>query len=314
MFSVLILEDEAMLRASMARAIQRLPGVVVVEAGTVAEAVAVLDRGTPDLVLSDIDLPDRSGVEMLGELAARRLATPLVFISAYLKAYGSQIPPHARVEVREKPVSVEDLRSLVQRHMNARTQPQAGVPDTPFGVPDYLQIACMGRHSVVMDVQLAGSGGGRIIVVNGQLHHAQDPLGKGAAAFQRLVMVQAAQVHCHTLHADPGPCTITAPWEGLMLDAARAQDEALRDLDAPVPDAPRSVPAAPAPPPAPAEPPPPPARTFADAFDEGVTALLRREHARAFALFSEAESLQPGEPRATANLVRLRAMGHGTPA
>ena len=59
MARVLVLDDEAVLRTSMARGISKLSGVEVLEAGSLAEAEEVLDRTPPALVIADIDLPDR---------------------------------------------------------------------------------------------------------------------------------------------------------------------------------------------------------------------------------------------------------------
>ena len=67
MARVLIVEDEAVLRSAMARGIAKLPGIAVVEAGTVQAAVEYLDTQPPQMIISDIDLPDRSGLELLGD-------------------------------------------------------------------------------------------------------------------------------------------------------------------------------------------------------------------------------------------------------
>ena len=143
---VLLIEDEPSLRVNMARGIGKLPGVSVTDVGTLGEALAVIDRAAPDFIVSDIDLPERSGLELLGELTARRLRVPVLYISAYLKAYGGQIPPNADVDVLEKPVSLDDLRAQVQR----RCAPPP-TEEAPFGVADFVQLAAMGRHSVRLE-------------------------------------------------------------------------------------------------------------------------------------------------------------------
>jgi len=55
MVRVLILDDEAVLRTSMARGQRKLPALV--------EAVRTVDGAPPDLASSDIDLPARTGME-----------------------------------------------------------------------------------------------------------------------------------------------------------------------------------------------------------------------------------------------------------
>jgi CheY-like chemotaxis protein len=226
MKKILLVEDEVTLRTSVARGLSRLPGVEVIAVGTVAEAVTSLEQNPPDLLLSDIDLPDRSGIELLGELARRSLRCPVVFVSAYLRAYGAQIPPHAGVEVLEKPVSLETLREVVQRRLR-ETQEEA-----PFAVVDYIQLACMGRRSVRIEFrneELVGW----IAVKDGTLWTAEDRLGTGLPAFHRLAFRRDGDVACSTLREDPGPRTLHDSWESLLLDAARLLDEANRDGSTP---------------------------------------------------------------------------------
>lgn len=148
MTRVLVIEDERTLRTTVARGLAKIPGVEVVEAATMEEAVRALNLGPPSVILSDIDLPDRSGIEILGELGRRGMKVPVIFVSAYLRAYRSQIPPHADVEIHEKPVALDELRNLVRRRIGRVSSP----PPSPFGVIDYFQLACMGRRSVIIDV------------------------------------------------------------------------------------------------------------------------------------------------------------------
>ncbi|MBK8412533.1 MAG: response regulator [Sandaracinaceae bacterium] len=139
---VLVIEDEVVLRTSVVRGLNRVTGLHVVGAGTLGDALAAIDEETPDLILSDLDLPDRSGVELIGELGRRGLSVPVVFVSAFVRAFSPQIPRHVDVHVLEKPVPLEQLRQVVRERLKIN----AGA--TPFGPADYVQLACMGRHSV----------------------------------------------------------------------------------------------------------------------------------------------------------------------
>lgn len=216
---VLIIEDEAMLRSSMVRGLSRLPGLEVVQAGTLGEGLALIDQATPALILSDIDLPDRSGLELIGEVGRRGLRTPIVFISAYLKAFRSQIPPHAYVEVLEKPVGIEELRDVVQRHVAVPAQSTGA--GAPFGLADYMQLSSLGRHSVTIEVV----GKGRVTIFQGQVWSAVDGKGDGTAALQRLLGDTSSQVVCQALKGEPGPRTLSGSAEEVLLEAARLMDE-----------------------------------------------------------------------------------------
>lgn len=222
---VLLIEDEPVLRSSMARAIAKLPGVEVADVGTVSAALVVIDARPPTMIVSDIDLPDRSGIELVGELGRRSLQIPILFVSGYLKAYGAQIPPHANVDVREKPVQLEELRAIVQSRLGHSMR---AVEHAPFAVADYVQLACIGRHSVVIDVESGGENG-RIIINNGLVWTAVDPKGDGVEAFRRLAFARDAVTRVRTLREDPGPQTMFGSWESVLLNAARIEDEETRD-------------------------------------------------------------------------------------
>ncbi len=64
---VLVVEDEAPLRLIVRRNLERR-GIEVTEAGTAAEALAAARRDPPDLLVLDINLPDRSGWDVLSQL------------------------------------------------------------------------------------------------------------------------------------------------------------------------------------------------------------------------------------------------------
>jgi len=78
---VLVVEDEAPLRMIIRRNLER-HGIRVSEARTAEEALAALQEHTPDLLLLDINLPDRTGWEVLRELRNRGPLPPTAVISA----------------------------------------------------------------------------------------------------------------------------------------------------------------------------------------------------------------------------------------
>lgn len=302
---VLIIEDEPMLRTTYVRGLARLDGAEVRAAGDLEEGLSQIDHGfVPTVVISDIDLPRRSGLELIGELGRRGLHPPVVFVSGYLQAYRSQVPPHANVEVLEKPVSIEVLRELVVRHSTERRRSSADL--APFSAADYLTLAGMGRHSVVVEIERGGRWIGEVVIWNGDPWSAKDHDGAGLDALRRLAFAAGTQVHCRTLVTEPTwPRDLRGSWEGLLLDAARARDEEQRHaLGQPEPPAAGGESLFPlAPPPEPAVDP------FDEAWERGVEALLGRRYTEAAAAFLEADRLRPGQPKVAVNLKRLAELG-----
>jgi DNA-binding response OmpR family regulator len=78
---VLIVEDEATLRRVIARNLSGR-GLVVREADSAEAAVGAMAQEPPDLLLLDINLPDRTGWDVLRELRQRDTEVPTIIISA----------------------------------------------------------------------------------------------------------------------------------------------------------------------------------------------------------------------------------------
>lgn len=314
---ILVIDDEAMLRSGFVRGLSKIPGAEVVEAADLPQALAHLDVGAADVIVSDIDMPGRSGLELLGELGRRGMRTPVIFVSGYLRAYGSQIPPNANVEVMEKPVSLDELRAAVARRA-VKARPSGEF--LPFSVADYLQLAGLGRHSVVVEVERDGATVGQVVVWAGETWSAKDERGRGEEALRRLAFAKGTIARCRTLTDEPkGERDLPGHWEMVLLEAARQADE-LGVVDgswdvqqsAPVP-AESSAPAPAPAPPAVAEPPSPRRSpedvAFDEAWEDGVEALLKRDYPRALRAFVAARELRPSDTKVEANIRRLTELG-----
>ena len=92
---VLVVEDEVTLRRVIARNLSGR-GFVVREADTAEAAVTAVAAERPDLLLLEINLPDRSGWDVLRDLRSVGTSVPTIVISA----------------VRASPSCLEELRPL----------------------------------------------------------------------------------------------------------------------------------------------------------------------------------------------------------
>jgi CheY-like chemotaxis protein len=86
---VLVVDDEEDARAILATVLTRY-GALVTTAASVPEAMAAIDRRSPDVLLSDIGMPHQDGYALLRELRTRASsrggAIPAVAITAYASA------------------------------------------------------------------------------------------------------------------------------------------------------------------------------------------------------------------------------------
>ncbi len=78
--TILVVDDEPQIRRSVGEALRALPARVL-DASTACAALETAEREKPSLIVLDLGLPDRSGLEVCMEL--RRLSTtPIVVLSA----------------------------------------------------------------------------------------------------------------------------------------------------------------------------------------------------------------------------------------
>jgi DNA-binding NarL/FixJ family response regulator len=78
---VVIVDDHTLVRDAVRGALQRADIEVVADVATVAEAEQVAVEVRPDVVLVDIDLPDGSGIDLVGRLALRLPHTHIVVLT-----------------------------------------------------------------------------------------------------------------------------------------------------------------------------------------------------------------------------------------
>lgn len=82
--TVLIVEDDAPTRARLTRAVSAHPDLRVCgAAGTVADARAALEREWPDVLLTDLDLPDGNGIELIRAVRDSGKATQAMVITVF---------------------------------------------------------------------------------------------------------------------------------------------------------------------------------------------------------------------------------------
>jgi DNA-binding NtrC family response regulator len=79
---VLVIDDEAEIRESLETLLQ-LEGYAVSSAGTGREGLALLGERTFDIVMLDLALPDKNGMDVLAEIHMMNPLQPVIMITAY---------------------------------------------------------------------------------------------------------------------------------------------------------------------------------------------------------------------------------------
>lgn len=113
---VLVIEDEAMIAWMLESLLEDMGFETITLASNAMEAVAAVERLTPELVISDINLgPGADGIEAVG--AIRQTCSPaVVFVSAYIDENArSRITEQAAgARILSKPLSGNALSAVIR--------------------------------------------------------------------------------------------------------------------------------------------------------------------------------------------------------
>ncbi|HWZ93530.1 MAG TPA: response regulator, partial [Polyangiaceae bacterium] len=112
---ILVADDDNGVRAGLVANLE-LEGYHVVEAEDGARAIAQLEAHSFDLVISDVVMPNATGVDVLSALRRRGLDTPLILISAFVsEELVAQALGEGLFAMLYKPFAMERILEVVAR-------------------------------------------------------------------------------------------------------------------------------------------------------------------------------------------------------
>jgi DNA-binding NarL/FixJ family response regulator len=81
---ILICDDHALIRAGLISTLSNQPGIFIVgEAENGTEMITQYEKLKPDLVISDIEMPDMTGIQALKQLKSKYPLIKALFVSVY---------------------------------------------------------------------------------------------------------------------------------------------------------------------------------------------------------------------------------------
>jgi two-component system response regulator GlrR len=115
---VLVVEDDRPTAELLATAIEGEHGYRAVRAETVDEALAALRRVRPDIVLVDLRLPGRSGLDLYDEVRRdpRYAGLPVVVETAVASEHGEELRRRGVATYLRKPFDIDEVVRFI-RHL-----------------------------------------------------------------------------------------------------------------------------------------------------------------------------------------------------
>ncbi|HXG47389.1 MAG TPA: response regulator [Methylomirabilota bacterium] len=226
---ILILDDDAALLRTVGELFAGLSRNTwrVHLADTSARALKVLGERRIDLIVVDIQMPVVDGMQFLQLLQRKHPTVPKVVMTGHVNDGNRTEALRNGAELfLEKPRSPEGFEivfATLNELVNAPAQEGFRGVLRKVGLPEVIQLECLGRKSSVLEVT-ARSERGYIYIESGNIIHAQFGTRKGIDAFNALAGLQGGEFNLRPF-VEPGERTIEGPWEFLLMEAARLQDE-----------------------------------------------------------------------------------------
>ncbi len=116
MASILIVDDNAQFRNLLSLALSR-GNHTVTEADNGAKAIELIRRISFDVVISDVVMPEKDGIEMLLQMRSMKPSLPIIMMSGDSPAHADLYLKIARqlgaVNLLRKPFKVEELEAAI---------------------------------------------------------------------------------------------------------------------------------------------------------------------------------------------------------
>ena len=116
---ILVVDDSAFSRGRVLAAIKSL-GHRIIEAVDGQEGLKVVDEHDPDLIISDLLMPNLDGMGLLAGMRDRQRQTPVIIVSADIQASSRALCEElGAAAFLNKPFQTLELAALVHRHLPA---------------------------------------------------------------------------------------------------------------------------------------------------------------------------------------------------
>jgi CheY-like chemotaxis protein len=219
--SLLLVEDDADFRGALVRTLGQQGFDEVVEVASVEDALDALKRRAFDVVLTDLRLGERDGIDLIQSVRQSYPAARPILMSAYATARDVQVAlQQGAVTVLCKPFTADELRAAIQQAAECGT----GFHGTFHGISliDMLQMLHLARRS--LKVTMSGAVSGAIHLQEGEIVHAEAGARRGEEAFRALLAEPAGSLQTAAA-VDGVETTITRDFQTILMDSLRVLDE-----------------------------------------------------------------------------------------
>ncbi|HBG18087.1 MAG TPA: hypothetical protein DDY32_02080 [Desulfobulbaceae bacterium] len=220
---VLVVDDEEDMLWMLQRNLNKgMTGVEILAAKSGEEALATLSDITIDLVITDINMPGMSGLDLLIEINNRFPGTGVIIMTAYpSNAFKDKAMMSGSLRFIEKPFDIKEVRAIVEEVLKENE----GFQGTVDGIDlvDIVQFNSLSRATVALKVA-TGDREGMIFFKDGAVVHAMCGREMGEDAFFTILSFQGGSLQ-NIRGVQPPVVSINKSIEALLFETAVKNDE-----------------------------------------------------------------------------------------
>lgn len=192
------------------------------------KALIILQEQAIDLAVVDVQMPVVDGIQFLALINRKYPTVQKVTLSAYGDdASRAACISHGAELFLEKPRDPADLEIIFAtlRELARHKPVVSGFRGVlrQASLQDVIQMECLNRNSSILEVN-AGKWQGQIFIKDGSIIHAEAADRNGEAALNKILCLTGGEFSLRPF-TEPPRQTIDGPWEFLVMEAARHQDE-----------------------------------------------------------------------------------------
>ena len=118
---LLLVDDDPLIRRSLGEVLRR-EGYEVFEAATGAEGLSMLGTAGPDLVITDFNMPEVDGMQLLREIRARSPDLPVILITGYgTVEQAVEAMKAGAYDYASKPILDDEMKMVIRRALDDRS-------------------------------------------------------------------------------------------------------------------------------------------------------------------------------------------------
>jgi DNA-binding NtrC family response regulator len=152
-YCVLLVEDDEIMRLSLEDRL-RLENIPVHAVGDLSSARKKLEKGEIDLVITDIRLPDGTGIELFGDISNHFPGIPVILMTAFGDiADAVTLVQAGALDYLTKPFDIRDFISKVERHLSRIADAQLTMVNSTDDVSFKAGTGCLGKSPVMRKIE-----------------------------------------------------------------------------------------------------------------------------------------------------------------